>query len=109
MAKTTQQRDLPRAYKFVVRVLRPLLLVLTKRDWTGVENLPGEGGFIACPNHLSHTDFVMFGHLMYDVGRPVLFLGKSSVFEYPVIGWIVRRAGQIPVYRGSSRAIDAYS
>ncbi|GAA1764969.1 lysophospholipid acyltransferase family protein [Nostocoides vanveenii] len=108
MAKTTQQRDLPRAYKFVVRVLRPLLLVLTKRDWTGVENLPGEGGFIACPNHLSHTDFVMFGHLMYDVGRPVLFLGKSSVFEYPVIGWIVRRAGQIPVYRGSSRAIDAY-
>ena len=29
----------PFAYRFVVRIVRPLLMVLTKRDWRGAENL----------------------------------------------------------------------
>jgi glycerol-3-phosphate O-acyltransferase / dihydroxyacetone phosphate acyltransferase len=31
--------------------------------------------------------------------RPVRFLAKSTLFPVPVIGWLVRGAGAIPVYR----------
>jgi len=105
--RTPDQRRLPGAYRFVVRVLRPVLQVLTKRDWRGVANIPAEGGFVVCPNHLSHIDVLILGHFMYDAGRPVYFLGKESVFRVPVVGWIVTRAGQIPVHRGTHRVADA--
>ena len=98
----------PRAYRGVVKVLRPVLMAVTKRHWSGVENLPRTGGFVVCPNHVSYTDFLALAHLMYDSGRPVFFLGKSGLFETPVIGRIITAADQIPVYRGTERAVDAY-
>ena len=98
----------PFAYSFVVRIVRPLLMLLTKRDWRGVENLPSTGGFVACPNHLSHVDPFIFGHYMYDNGRPPYFLGKEGVFRVPVVGAILRGAEQIPVYRNTGRAADAF-
>ena len=106
--RTADQRQLPLAYRFVVGVLRPLLQVLTKRQWSGMSNIPAKGGFVVCPNHLSHIDVLALGHFMYDSGRPVYLLGKESIFRVPVVGWIVAKAGQIPVYRGTARASDAY-
>ncbi len=32
-------------------------------------------------------------------GRSIRFLAKSTLFEVPLFGWIVRRSGAIPVYR----------
>jgi 1-acyl-sn-glycerol-3-phosphate acyltransferase len=45
---------------------------------------------------------------MHDSGRSTYFLGKSSLFDIPVIGWILHKAGQIPVYRNSTKAAGAY-
>jgi 1-acyl-sn-glycerol-3-phosphate acyltransferase len=101
-------RQLPLAYRFVVSVLRPLLMVLTKRDWRGAENLPATGGFVAAPNHLSYMDPLVFAHYLVDHGRPPYFLGKESVFRVPVVGAILRRAKQIPVYRNTGHASDAF-
>lgn len=101
-------RTLPFAYRFVVSIVRPLLMLLTKRDWRGAENLPASGGFIAAPNHVSHTDPFIFGHYMYDHGRPPYYLGKEAVFRVPVVGAILRAAQQIPVYRNTGRAADAF-
>lgn len=102
------RRRMPRAYRNVVRTLRPVMMAVTKRHWTGVENLPRTGGFIVCPNHISYSDFLALAHVMFDCGRPVYFLGKSGLFETPVIGKIITAAEQIPVYRGTERAADAY-
>ena len=104
-----RSRDpLPFAYRAVVAILRPLLMVLTRRDWHGAENLPREGGFIATPNHLSYTDPLIFAHYMHDNGRPAFFLGKEGVFRVPVVGAILRAAQQIPVYRNTGKAADAF-
>lgn len=104
-----RSRDpLPFAYRAVVAILRPLLMVLTRRDWHGAENLPREGGFVATPNHLSYTDPLIFAHFMLDNGRPAFFLGKEGVFRVPVVGAILRAAQQIPVYRNTGKAADAF-
>ncbi len=108
MSKSPHPRHLPLAYRVIVFFIRPLLMLTTKRAWRGGANLPTEGGFIACPNHLSHTDFLLFAHLMYDSGRPAFFLGKSELFKLPVLGWALAKAEQIPVYRGTQKATEAY-
>ncbi|NYG05975.1 1-acyl-sn-glycerol-3-phosphate acyltransferase [Phycicoccus badiiscoriae] len=101
-------RALPFAYRLAVGILRPLLMVLTKRDWQGAEHLPATGGFVAAPNHLSYFDPLSFAHFMIDNGRPPYFLGKEGVFRVPVVGAILRGAQQIPVYRNTGRAADAF-
>jgi 1-acyl-sn-glycerol-3-phosphate acyltransferase len=100
--------SVPFAYRFVVAVVRPLLMLLTKRDWRGAENLPRSGGFVVAPNHLSHLDPLVFGHFMYDNGWAPFFLGKEEVFRVPVVGAILRGARQIPVYRNTGQAADAF-
>lgn len=102
------RRALPFAYRLAVAILRPLLMVLTRRDWRGAEHFPTSGGFVVTPNHISHVDPLAFAHFMHDTGRPAFFLGKDSVFRVPVVGAILRGAQQIPVYRNTGRAVDAY-
>ena len=34
-------------------------------------------------------------------GRPVRFLAKAPLFTHPLVGWLVRASGAIPVYRRS--------
>lgn len=96
------------AYRLCVIVLRPLMMVLTKRDWRGTEHIPAEGGFVVAPNHISHLDPIAFAHYLYDHGRPPRFLAKSGLFSLPLIGWVVRNSGQIPVVRESRDAAEAF-
>ena len=99
---------LPLAYRCAAILLRPLLMILTKRDWRGVENIPREGGFVVSPNHISYADPLPFAHFLYDSGREAYFLAKDSLFRIRFVGWVLRKSGQIPVYRGSTAAADAY-
>ncbi len=96
------------AYRFTAGVLRPVIMGVTKRDWAGHEHIPREGGFIMCPNHISHVDVFAFAHFAFDSGREPYFLGKESVFRIPVAGRILRKAEQIPVYRESGQAAGAF-
>lgn len=91
-------------------VVKPPLLLLTRRTWRGAAHLPADGGLIVVANHLSHADPLVIAHFIYDSGRWPQFLGKHSVFEVPVLGWLLRRLRQIPVRRGTvdaARALDA--
>ena len=65
----------PIAYRLVAAVLRPILMLLTKRDWRGMEHLPKEGGYVVSPNHVSYADPLTFAHFMYDSGHPAFYLG----------------------------------
>lgn len=100
-------RDLGRSYRFAIAVVRPLLMALTRRQWGGLRHLPASGGFIVCSNHLSHVDPMTLGHFLLDNGHPPYFLAKESLFTIPVVGRVIRGAGQIPVHRESADAADA--
>jgi 1-acyl-sn-glycerol-3-phosphate acyltransferase len=88
----------------VVGILRPLLFTLLKRDWKGQENIPRTGGVVIAPNHLSESDPLALAHFVYTAGRFPVYLAKDSVFKSRVLGHILRRTGQIPVYRDRSDA-----
>lgn len=88
--------------------LRPLLKLIARHEWEGTERLP-DGGFVLAPNHLSWLDPFTFAMFQYDNNIPPRYLAKSSLFELPVAGWIMRTCRQIPVYRASGRAAEAFS
>jgi 1-acyl-sn-glycerol-3-phosphate acyltransferase len=100
-------RQLGASYRFAVAVFRPPLMVLTKRDWQGAEQLPREGGFVAVTNHISYADPLTFGHFLYDNGAPPRYLAKEKMFRLPLAGRIIAGAGQIPVYRETADAARA--
>lgn len=97
-------REFSASYRLAVRVLRPPMRALTRRDWRGAENLPSYSGFVACSNHITHIDPITLAHFLVDHDVPPRFLAKESLFEIPVLGRIVSGAGQIPVRRGSADA-----
>lgn len=113
MTRTGPRRQRPRRigfwYRLAVVVLRPLLMVLTRRDWRGAEHLPATGGIVVVTNHVSHIDPLTFAHFVFDNGRLPRFLGKESLFRVPVVGAVLRGAKQIPVYRESHDASRAFS
>jgi 1-acyl-sn-glycerol-3-phosphate acyltransferase len=97
-----------------VVLLRPWLMMFTKRDWRGIENLRSEVlsdgrqvGIVVAANHISYFDPLECAHYLYDNGRLPRFMGKHEVFELPVIGPIITGAGQIPVYRETEDAANA--
>jgi 1-acyl-sn-glycerol-3-phosphate acyltransferase len=107
--RTRPERQLPRSYRGIAAVVRPLMMLVTRRDWKGAENFPSSGGFVVCPNHISYVDVFAFAHFLYDNGHPPFFLAKSGVFKIPIIGRLLTAAEQIPVRRGTGRATEAFS
>lgn len=101
-----------RRYPWLIRAvavfLRPSLRLIARHEWTGLEKLP-PGGFVLAPNHLSWIDPFTFGLFLYENGIPPRYLAKSGLFETPVIGWMMRTSEQIPVYRTSGRAAEAFA
>src|SRR4051812_6090992 len=91
-------------YRFVLAVVKPLLLLFTKRDWRGAEHLASDGGIIVAANHVSELDPLVLAHVLHDNHRPPRFLAKAELFRKPPLKWILEGAQQIPVHR---RAPDA--
>ena len=96
------------AWALGVAIVKPLLLLTTKRTWVGGENIPVSGGFILVLNHISHLDPFMAAHIVYDHGRLPRYLAKSGLFKNRALGFFLRAAGQIPVERLSKNAVGAY-
>ena len=101
------RRFLPRTTRVIVFLIRPMLMLLTKRDWKGAEKLPKSGGYVLAPNHISHLDPFTVSHFMVDHGVTPRFLVKDTLMTAPVVGAILRSAEQIPVRRRTANAKDS--
>ena len=74
----------------------------------GRENIPRDGRFVIAPNHISAIDpvFVVLARFW---GKRLIILGKEEIFEiHPVISWMFRHVGVVPVHRGKgdTEAVD---
>lgn len=96
-----------RTIRPLIRALNVVVAPLTRRDWQEQDRLPATGGVIVVANHISNADPLALGQFLAWSGRWPRFLAKSSLFRVPVLGPLLRGAGQIPVERASSQAADA--
>lgn len=88
-------------------ILWPLIQVGMKHDWHGqdnIRNIPADQGIILAINHLSYADIFADSLFAYEAGRYPVFLAKSSLFDIKVLGSIIRKLGQLPVYRDQADA-----
>ncbi len=107
MVVVRHRTPVPPMYRFMADVLRPPLRVLTDYAVTGLEHVPSAGGFVVTPNHLSHFDPFPWAHVLYNEGMAPVFLAKSELFRSRWLGFVLRHAGQVPVYRETAQAADA--
>lgn len=88
----------------VASVLIPIVRMLFVVRPKGIEKLPKHGSYILVSNHVTNVDALAIAYLVYvQLKRAPHFLAKESLFRVPVIGPILRAAGQIPVYRSGHR------
>ncbi|KAF4409079.1 MULTISPECIES: 1-acyl-sn-glycerol-3-phosphate acyltransferase [Streptomyces] len=95
-------------YRLAAVIAKPPLVLFFKRDWQGMEHIPADGGFITAVNHNSALDPLSYAHFQYNTGRVPRFLAKAPLFKVPFVGMVLRGTGQIPVYRESTDAANAF-
>lgn len=61
------------------------------------EKVPAEGPVLLVTNH--PNSLVDPALVVAVAGRPVRFLAKAPAFDDPHVGWLIKAAGSIPVYR----------
>lgn len=98
-----------RVYGWVYRgfgvPLKGLVWMLGTPRWKGTEIVRAQrGGFIAAANHTSDFDPITTAHVLYNNGAPPRIMAKSTLFDVPFLGWLLRSAQMIPVKRGSRDA-----
>ncbi len=95
-------------YRIAVILLWPILRTAVRWDIRGTEQLTeDQGGVIVAANHLSWFDPLVVSFALWQADRPPRFLAKEPLFRVPVIGRIIKDAGQIPVYRDTKDAANA--
>ena len=93
-------------FRFFAAVLLPPMHVVARYVIHNPERVPTQGAFVLAPNHYSEIDPVVMGLAMWKAGRMPRYLAKASLFKIPVVGALLRRAGQIPVERAGTRGSD---
>ncbi|MFP4150184.1 MAG: lysophospholipid acyltransferase family protein [Nitriliruptoraceae bacterium] len=63
----------------------------------GVEHLPRSGPAVLASNHIGYLDFAFVMLAPPAPRREVRFLARDDFFHNPVLGFLLRRLGQIPV------------
>lgn len=76
--------------------VKALMLVVASKDVQGRENVPRKGPLILASNHLNNADPPV---ITTSVPRRISWLTKAEWFKTPVIGWLFKMSGMIPVRR----------
>lgn len=102
MGVITAEKLRPSLFWPAAMIIVPLIGLLAKIRIRGTEHLPRTGAFILAPNHVSEIDPLLVAVAVYRRGRVPRFMAKDSLFRIPVLGFLLRATGMIPVARGGS-------
>jgi 1-acyl-sn-glycerol-3-phosphate acyltransferase len=84
-------------YTLVRLIISLPTLLLYRTRAIGVRNVPKSGPLILAPNHFSQMDHFFIG--LY-LRRKIRFMAKSQLFGPPVLTYIFKHGGVIPIRRG---------
>lgn len=78
-------------------ILRGFYKIFYRLEVKGIDNVPNEGGFIICGNHV---DFVKVPVIVLFTPRKVNFIAKAELFNNSVLAWLAGLFDVISVKRG---------
>jgi 1-acyl-sn-glycerol-3-phosphate acyltransferase len=85
---------------FVIQqLLRLLFTVRLHYRARGTERIPAEGGGLVLVNHQSSLDPLLVG---LPLSRPVSYVARDTLFNVPVVGWVLRRTYVMPIDRDAA-------
>ena len=86
-------------FNFLKYLLKPFLFFFYKIKLVGRENLPADGKYILCANHLNNWDPVLIG-----VAFPyrIYPMAKAELFKNRYLAWLLRNVGCFPIKRGEA-------
>lgn len=87
------------AWWVAVVICKPVLILVRRCDWRGVERIPARGPAVLAANHISKLDPLLVAEMVLAHGRIPGFLAKSSLFEEKIVGRWFRAAGHVEVDR----------
>jgi len=88
-----------RFYRFLHRVLPPLLGRFFRMSVAGQEHIPARGPVVLASNHHSNLDPFFLG---VSCPRQIHFMAKAEIWRVPLVGRLVTMLGSFPVHRGGA-------
>jgi len=83
-------------YQFISQLSDIIASEVFEREVVGSENLITEGPALIAANHLSYLDPPLIGSVL---GRDIFYLARKTLFDAPLLGWLLPRLNVIPVDR----------
>lgn len=100
--RASREKTRPSIFWPLAVVVIPVMSLIARLEISGGEKLPRDGAFVLAPNHASEIDPVLVAWAVWRMGRAPRFMAKESLFRVPVLGWVLRATGMIPVARATS-------
>ncbi len=86
-------------YRFISNIVKCFMCLFFKIEVTGEDNIPKEGPFILCANHISAWDPPL---LQSFIKRRIYFMAKEELFHIFFVGFVLKAIKSIPVKRSGS-------
>ena len=86
-------------YKFMKAIVSVLVRLVYRLDVTGVENIPENGAYLLCANHIHAFDPVMVA--VFSKRQP-RFMAKKELFEKALARAFFRGLGAFPIDRAGT-------
>lgn len=92
------ERSLPNRiwYRFVRALLRLVAVLVYRVRYSGVHNIPPEGGVLVVSNHQSHLDPPLVG---IGCPRQMNFVARETLFRFAPFRWFILSIGAFPLDR----------
>lgn len=81
------------------KVLAPVIRFFSGIKIHGKENIPSEGGYLLCSNHIAVRDVILIGATC---PRQIKFVAKKELFSVPVLSSIIKALGAVKIDRGGN-------
>ena len=97
--KKAQKGQKPTFYMRAHAILAPVIRFFTGVKTHGKENIPKEGGFLLCSNHIAVRDVILIGATC---PRQIKFVAKKELFSVPILKTVITALGAVKIDRGGN-------
>ncbi len=97
--KIVKKKSKKNFYMKAHALLAPVIRFFQRIKPIGVENIPTDQGYVICANHIAAKDVIMIAAAY---PKQIRFVGKKELFSIPVLGFLIKKLGAIPLDRGGS-------